>query len=159
MRLAIVNGTLLDTERMEMAGERHLVIDDDLIVDVVEGGIPAAEVTIDARGQYVLPGLIDAHVHLAVTSMNFASAAQQSGVESALWVARAAEATVRRGFTTVRDTGGDTGGLVKAIASGLCDGPRIVRAGKVLSQTGGHGDIRSTHVDAPLCGGEIVTSA
>ncbi len=45
-----------------------------------------------------------------------------------------------RGFTTVRDTGGDVAGLVRAIASGLCDGPRIVRAGRTISQTGGHGD-------------------
>src|SRR5262245_8196021 len=109
MRLVIVNGTLLDTEQMTMVGERHLVIEDDLIADVVEGARPSdADRTIDARGQYVLPGLIDAHVHLAITSMNLGLAAQQSGIEAALTIARAAEATVRRGFTTVRDTGGDT---------------------------------------------------
>src|SRR4051812_4697497 len=107
MRLTIVNGIMLDTERMEMVGERHLVIEDDVIVDVVDGTAPhLADRTIDARNNYMLPGLIDAHVHLAITSMNLGRAAQQSGIESALMVARAAEATVRRGFTTVRDTGG-----------------------------------------------------
>lgn len=47
---------------------------------------------------------------------------------------------IRRGFTTVRDTGGATKSLATAIDEGLIEGPRLIQCGKALSQTGGHGD-------------------
>lgn len=145
MRTAIVNGTLLDTESMTLVGQRHLVLDGDTIVDVADVA-PTGEFdrTIDARGRFVLPGFIDAHVHHVITTMNFGRLQRMSTTEVALGMGRLAEATVRRGFTTVRDTGGDTAGLVRAIAAGLCDGPRIIRSGRAISQTGGHGDLDST---------------
>src|SRR4051794_19424189 len=158
MRTVISNGTVLDTESMTMTDGRHLVIEDDRIADVTDGQVPGdADRTIDARGAYVIPGLIDAHVHLTITTMNFARSATESTTERALAMAQLARATLRRGFTTVRDTGGDTTGLIRAIERGLCEGPRIVPAGRVLSQTGGHGDIRSRDVDDPGCGCRIVT--
>ena len=160
MRTAIVNGTLLDTVAMTMVGQRHLVIEDDRIVDIVEGRPPrGAERVLDARRRYVLPGLIDAHVHLTITTMDFVRGRAESPTERALGAARAAEATLVRGFTTVRDTGGDTAGLVRAIERGLCRGPRVVRAGRVLSQTGGHGDLRPRATDEPGCGCRIVSDS
>ncbi len=152
MRTAIVNGTLLDTETMTMVGQRHLVLEGDVVVEVSETA-PARSVdqTIDARGRFVLPGFIDAHVHHVITTMNFQRLRRLSSVELALGMGRLAEATLRRGFTTVRDTGGDTAGLVNAIDGGLCDGPRIVRSGRVISQTGGHGDLGSAD-DAATAG-------
>jgi imidazolonepropionase-like amidohydrolase len=145
VRTAIVNGTLLDTESMTMIGERHIVLEGDTVAEV-SATTPTAAVdrTIDARGRFVLPGFIDAHVHHVITTMDLPRLQRLSPVELALGMGRLAEATVRRGFTTVRDTGGDTSGLVRAIASGLCDGPRIVRSGRVISQTGGHGDLETT---------------
>jgi imidazolonepropionase-like amidohydrolase len=65
---------------------------------------------------------------------------------------------VKRGFTTVRDTGGDTTGLVHAIDHGLCLGPRIVRSGRALSQTGGHGDIAPRPPEGPFCACQIHSS-
>lgn len=157
MSLSILNAILLDTESMEFVGERHLTIESDRIVDV-DSSPPArsAERVIDARGRFVLPGFIDAHVHHVITTMNFAKLLRQTPTELALGMARLAEATVRRGFTTVRDTGGDTAGLVRAIADGLCEGPRIVRAGRALSQTGGHGDVDPS--SAPLCACQVRSS-
>ena len=73
-------------------------------------------------------------------------------------MAALSEATVRRGFTTVRDTGGDLRGLKQSIRRNLCGGPRIVSAGHMLSQTGGHGDLRGSVVDPPECGCQIITS-
>ena len=154
MTLTIANGTLLDTERMEIVGERHITIEGDRIVDV-DASPPRvrADRVIDARGRFVLPGFVDAHVHHVITTMNFPLLLRQSPVERALAMGRLAEATVKRGFTTVRDTGGDTPGLVRAIEAGLCDGPRIVRSGRAISQTGGHGDVSP---DAPpTCACEI----
>jgi imidazolonepropionase-like amidohydrolase len=154
MTLTILNGTLLDTERMELVGERHVTIEGDRIVDV-DTTPPriGTDRVIDARGRFVLPGFIDAHVHHVITTMNFPRLLRQTPVELALGMGRLAEATLRRGFTTVRDTGGEVTGLVRAIASGLCDGPRIVRSGRALSQTGGHGDTNPTQ--APLCACQV----
>ncbi len=151
MLTTILNGTLLDTDRMELVGERHITVDGDRIVDVGTS-LPRADAdrNIDARGRFVLPGFIDAHVHHVVTTMDFPRLQRLTPVELSLGMARLAGATVRRGFTTVRDTEGDTKGLVRAIANGLCDGPRIVRA---ISQTGGHGD--GNPVRGPLCACQI----
>jgi imidazolonepropionase-like amidohydrolase len=52
------------------------------------------------------------------------------------------EASVQRGFTTIRDAGGADYGLARAIDSGLIAGPRLFYSGRALSQTGGHGDFR-----------------
>ena len=158
MILTITNATLLDTDSMTLVGERHLTIEDDRIVEVSDAPpTTAAEITIDGGGRFVLPGFIDAHVHHVITTMDFARGARLSEIERALAMGALAEATVQRGFTTVRDTGGATSGLVKAIESGLCAGPRIVRAGRALSQTGGHGDFRD-EVEAGLCACEVHTN-
>jgi imidazolonepropionase-like amidohydrolase len=151
----ILNGTLLDTVTMALVGERHVTIEDDRIVAVDEAA-PTGQVdrVIDAAGRFVLPGFIDAHVHHVITTMNFPKLMRMSPTERALGMGRLAEATVKRGFTTVRDTGGDTTGLVQAIADGLCEGPRIVRSGRALSQTGGHGDVMPNG-DTVLCACQI----
>lgn len=158
MILTVTNATLLDTDSMTLVGERHLTIEDDRIVEVSDSPpTTAPEIAIDGRGRFVLPGFIDAHVHHVITTMDFARGARLSEIERALAMGALAEATVQRGFTTVRDTGGAISGLVKAIESGLCAGPRIVRAGRALSQTGGHGDFRD-EVEAGLCACEVHTN-
>jgi imidazolonepropionase-like amidohydrolase len=155
VRIAIVNGTLLDTDSWSLVGERHLLIEGDTVREVSEGprrpDTGSVDRTIDARGRFVLPGFIDGHVHHVITTMNFQRLRRLSAVERALGMARLAEATVRRGFTTVRDTGGEITGLVWAIETGLCDGPRIVRSGRALSQTGGHGDFDLADDDLCAC--------
>jgi imidazolonepropionase-like amidohydrolase len=141
VRTVIVNGTMLDTETMSLVGQRHLTLEGDTVVEVSETPPPGvADRTIDARGRFVLPGFIDGHVHHVITTMDFHRLARLSSIERALGMARLAAATVERGFTTVRDTGGEVTGLIRAIDSGLCEGPRIVRSGRAISQTGGHGD-------------------
>jgi imidazolonepropionase-like amidohydrolase len=142
MITTVLHGTVLDTARMEWVGERHVTIEDDRIVEV-SASLPTIEAnrTLDARGRFVMPGLIDGHVHHVVTTMDFRRLQRMTTIERALGMGKLAEATVQRGFTTVRDTGGAIAGLVRAIERGLCDGPRIVRSGRALSQTGGHGDL------------------
>ena len=159
MIINIINGNVLDPVAGEIIGERSIVVENDMIVDVIEGQPSVKpDLEIDGRGRYVLPGFIDAHVHLSMTTMNFGRALRLSEVEWSLGMAGLAEATIQRGFTTVRDTGGAIGGLVRAIQRGLCQGPRIARSGRVLSQTGGHGDTRPVNVPLPECGCELVSS-
>ncbi len=157
MRTVITNGTLLDTESMTLVGERHLVLEGDRIVDVTERAPDVeADALLDARGRFLMPGFIDAHVHHVITTMNFARLLRMSAVERSLGMAKLAEGNLMRGFTTVRDAAGDVAGLIKAIDSGLCIGPRIVRAGRALSQTGGHGDLNDAdQAGAATCACQI----
>src|SRR6202045_1326896 len=97
---------------------------------------------ISADGRVLMPGLIDAHWHafMAATSQMLLMTADFSYVH--LLAARQAEATLMRGFTTVRDCGGPVFGLKRAIDEGVMIGPRIYPSGAFISQTSGHGDFR-----------------
>lgn len=159
MRTVVRNGVVYEPLAGKHLGERTVVIEDGAIVEVVEGKWSGeVDVDLDARGRHVLPGFVDGHVHLSIHTMDFRRASREWDFERALAVAALSEATVRRGFTTVRDTGGDLRGLKQSIRRNLCGGPRIVSAGHMLSQTGGHGDLRGSVVDPPECGCQIITS-
>lgn len=158
MRLLIENANIFDTHSLSFKGERSLVCEDGRIVAVGEK-TRAADRTIDARGLFALPGFIDAHVHFRLATLNFARLSRWSEVEFGINMARLSRATLDRGFTTVRDLGGDVTGLIRAIASGAAEGPRIVRAGRMLSQTGGHGDVDSDTSVVPDCACKMPHSA
>jgi imidazolonepropionase-like amidohydrolase len=100
---------------------------------------------LDGGGRTLMPGLIDAHVHLTLAAIPMLAAmtAPTSYVHHVS--GREAEATLMRGFTTVRDVGGPTLGLKMAIDQGLLKGPRIYPSGAMISQSGGHGDFRMPH--------------
>jgi imidazolonepropionase-like amidohydrolase len=97
---------------------------------------------IAADGLVLMPGLIDAHWHafMAATPQMILMTADPSYLQ--LLAARQAEATLMRGFTTIRDLGGPVFGLKRAIDEGVMIGPRIYPSGAVISQTSGHGDFR-----------------
>ena len=97
---------------------------------------------IAANGRVLMPGLIDAHWHafMAATPQMLLMTADPSYLQ--LLAARQAEATLMRGFTTVRDLGGPVFGLKRAIDEGVMIGPRIYPSGAFISQTSGHGDFR-----------------
>jgi len=97
---------------------------------------------IAAEGRVLMPGLIDAHWHafMAATPQLLLMTADSSYLH--LLAARQAEATLMRGFTTVRDLGGPVFGLKRAIDEGVTPGPRIYPSGAFISQTSGHGDFR-----------------
>jgi imidazolonepropionase-like amidohydrolase len=153
MIVTVSEGTVLDTATMELVENQTVVIEADRIVDVVDGrSSVTADVNIDAAGQYIMPGFIDGHFHHWIVTMDFARLSKMTAVERGIMMAVLAEGTVERGFTTIRDAGGDNRGLMRAIASGACRGPRIIQAGRILSQTGGHGDFRDGDAPVPECG-------
>jgi imidazolonepropionase-like amidohydrolase len=111
--------------------------------------ISASPITVDpettviaAGGRVLMPGLIDAHWHalMAAIPQPFLMTADPAYLH--LLAARQAEATLMRGFTTVRDLGGPVFGLKRAIDEGVMIGPRIYPTGAFISQTSGHGDFR-----------------
>ena len=97
---------------------------------------------IGGGGRVLMPGLIDAHWHafMAATPQPVLMSAEPSYLHHR--AAREAEATLLRGFTTIRDLGGPVFGLKRAIDEGFIVGPRIYPSGAFISQTSGHGDFR-----------------
>jgi imidazolonepropionase-like amidohydrolase len=141
--LIIENATLIDLQTGDLRPGHFITIDGDSIVSVDERR-PTSQVAerIDLGGRCLLPGLIDAHFHATLTDTN---PANLRDVPVTLMTARAAgllQGALERGFTTVRDMGGADWGLRSAVAEGSIKGPRVYIAGRALSQTGGHGDIR-----------------
>jgi imidazolonepropionase-like amidohydrolase len=105
----------------------------------------AALTRIDGNGRTLMPGLIDAHWHamMAAISLKDGLAAHQGYVN--IVAAKAAEDTLMRGFTSVRDLAGPAWGLKRAIDEGISVGPRIWPSGAMISQTSGHADYRSVN--------------
>jgi imidazolonepropionase-like amidohydrolase len=153
------NAALLDLERGERRPAHSVLVEGERIVEVSEGSLRArAARRIDVAGRTLMPGLIDAHVHAVITTMDLGAMERRPASLVAQEARLVLEAMLRRGFTTVRDAGGADWGLAQAVERGLIAGPRLFFSGRVLSQTGGHGDF-SPREDAPrLCGCEIRTS-
>ncbi len=97
---------------------------------------------VDGGGRVLMPGLIDAHWHAAFATLPLSVATTADPGYLHLVAGRTAAQTLLRGFTTVRDAGGPTFGLKRAIDEGVVTGPRIYPSGAFISQTGGHGDFR-----------------
>jgi imidazolonepropionase-like amidohydrolase len=110
---------------------------------------------IAANGRVLMPGLIEAHWHafMAATPQMVLMTADPNYLH--LLAARQAEATLMRGFTTVRDLGGPVFGLKRAIDEGVAIGPRIYPSGAFISQTSGHGDFRFSFEVPRLPGGPL----
>lgn len=105
-------------------------------------GLGSETTLIDGRGRTLMPGLIDAHWHAAFAAVPAAVAVTADPYYVLLVAAPQATATLLRGFTTVRDCGGPTFGLKRAIDEGVLPGPRIHPSGAMIAQTSGHGDFR-----------------
>lgn len=98
---------------------------------------------VECGGRVLMPGLIDAHVHVYAAGLNLVRVVQSPVSYLAHFAAQFLHACLDRGFTTVRDVGGADVGLASAIKDGLLDRvPRLFYGGRVLTQTGGHGDAR-----------------
>jgi len=128
-----------------MQTEMTIIIDGNKITDIKKGyQSPSAGVTVvDLKNRTVMPGLIDAHVHISgETSRNrYTEGFTLNPEDFAFRAVGYAERTLMAGFTTVRDLGGTTTlALRNAINGGYIKGPRIIAAGKSIATTGGHAD-------------------
>lgn len=106
---------------------------------------PAGATVIDGQGRTLMPGLIDNHWHTMLAAPSMALTLQGDLGYLTLLAAAEARATLMRGFTTVRDLGGPSFALKRAIDEGLVAGPRIYPSGAMITITGGHGDFRMPH--------------
>lgn len=120
------------------AAAADVVIEDGLVVDVGPG--LDGDVEVDCTGTTVLPGFVDCHVHVMVTSVDSLRMAYTPFSYSFYEAAQNLRATLETGITTVRDAGGADLGVKKAVDDGLVAGPRMQISVGPLSITGGHGD-------------------
>jgi imidazolonepropionase-like amidohydrolase len=148
--LIVRNARLFDGRSAELRSGVDIVIAGNRIRAIVPaaGAGAASDVPqIDAGGRVVIPGLIDAHAHPSV-AIPFSSFADTDPSYNTARATVETRAMLLRGFTTVRDMGGASFGLKRAIDEGLIEGPRIFPSGAIVSQTSGHGDHR-TRTDSP----------
>jgi imidazolonepropionase-like amidohydrolase len=141
-------------DRDPLVSDAWVRIEDDRIVDVTssEPSVSGAE-TIDAPDATLLPGLIDCHVHFALSGGPDWLAEMQEPYAISCWrAAEYARRTLHAGFTTVRTLGGREGAdpaLRDAQAMGLIAGPRVVATNMVICMTGGHGSWMGREADGP----------
>ena len=157
--IVLTNANILDPDLGVIRESCHVRIEDERIREVSDGPLSAgsAEV-VDLRGRTLMPGLIDAHVHVALTTLDLAAMGRKPAMLVALEAAPILKRMLYRGFTTVRDAAGPVRGLAMALQRGLIEGPRLFYAGRALSQTGGHGDFRPLEDDPEICPCQVYTS-
>ena len=124
----------------------QVIVEDARIVSIVDAGHPLPEeaVVIPLEGYFLMPGLIDCHVHLCMDAGPdpLGTLCQETVPMTTLKSADFARQTLLGGVTTVRDMGGTSGVdlvLRDAIRSGRIPGPRILASGQLICMTGGHG--------------------
>lgn len=142
------NGLLFDGLGAAPREGHEVLVEDDRIKAVSESPIPAGGAqVIDLAGRTLMPGLIDAHYHAIAADPDLGKLEQMPRSLVYQHARKFLEASLMRGFTSIRDAGGADYGLAMAVESGLIKGPRLFFSGRALTQTGGHGDFRSLEQD------------
>jgi imidazolonepropionase-like amidohydrolase len=136
------NARLWDGFAEESRPGVSVLVEGETIREVSDRPISAAATRVNLDGRTLMPGLIDAHVHVVASLANIAANAMLPDAVVAFRAGRLMHEMLMRGFTTVRDLGGATLGLRMAFEEGLITGSRLSMCGKALSQTGGHCDFR-----------------
>jgi imidazolonepropionase-like amidohydrolase len=148
--IAFRNVRVFDGARLSLSEPTGVLVRGNKIASIGNIAPASGATVIEGAGRTLMPGLIDAHVHMMFSSLpQIALLTSDIGFVNIV-ASRAATDMLMRGFTSVRDLGGPSLGLKKAIDSGVVAGPRIWPSGAMISQTGGHGDFRlPTELPAP----------
>ncbi|MEP5570050.1 MAG: amidohydrolase family protein [Halioglobus sp.] len=139
---------LLDVESGRILENPVVLVEDDKIVDINPKTLPDDATNIDLPGMTLLPGFMDAHVHLAISDAQFRKTLlTENSASAALRAAQSASETLMGGFTTVRDLGQVnpsieliTVSVADAIAKGQIIGPEVIASGHSIGVNGGHVD-------------------
>ncbi|AXI53370.1 hydrolase [Sulfitobacter sp. JL08] len=146
--ILFTNVNVFDGVNEALIENANVVVTDNLITAVSTEPLAVAGGTvIDGGGRTLMPGLIDCHWHSMAANFNGNAFALGEGKLN-LVAADGAEKTLMRGFTTIRDMGGNVFDLKSVIDEGMYVGPRMYAAGSMISQTSGHADFRQT-IDIP----------
>lgn len=140
-------GHLLAVPGRAPSATQSILIRDGRIEAIQDGFVtPEGAAIIDLSNRFVLPGLIDSHVHLQgeLSPEGRLLEVTENSADLALNGAHNARTTLMAGFTTVQDVGGDleaSTGLRNAIRDGDVTGPRMRVSGPAITPTGGHADV------------------
>jgi imidazolonepropionase-like amidohydrolase len=138
--LVLRRAAVLDEEG-GFASRCDIVVEDGLVSAVGDGGTaPPDAVEVDCSSLWVMPGVVDAHVHIAVSSFDALELLRTPLTLRTLETAQNLRRTLEAGVTTARDAGGADAGIRDAVERGFVPGPRLKVATVPLSPTGGHGD-------------------
>ena len=141
--LLFTNARIFDGASEDCLEGMHVLVADGKIQEVSDVRPAAGDArVIDVAGRTLMPGLIDAHVHAFASDVNVQRVEALGEAYRTAHAARMLERALLNGFTTVRDVGGGNYSLYRALADGLLRGPRFLYSGRILTMTGGHGDIR-----------------
>ena len=144
------NVRIFDGRSASLSAPSHVLVRGDTIerVSSVPIAVTAADTVVDGQGRTLMPGLIDNHWHTMFAAPSMMQLLEGDIGYLTLLAAAEARATLMRGFTSVRDLGGPSFALKRAIDEGRVVGPRIYPSGAMITITGGHGDFRA-HTELP----------
>lgn len=128
----------------------NVLVEGNVIREVGASVSSASAERIDLSGKILMPGLIDAHVHVVASMADLGRNGQLPDPLVTVRAFKLMGEMLNRGFTTVRDVGGATSGLVAAALEASWPTPRLNISGKALAQTGGHCDYRGPYSDDPV---------
>ena len=147
------NALIFDSTGNEPIDGGWLIEEDGFIKEIGENSVPnySSGEKIDCHGYTLMPGLIDAHIHVSLFDNDLGELHRRD--YPAMHYVKALgilKDTLDQGFTTARDAGGADAGFRVAVERGLVPGPRLRVCGKSISMTGGHADPRlSTEFTPP----------
>ncbi|WP_439532775.1 amidohydrolase family protein [Polymorphobacter sp.] len=144
---AITDANVVDIDTGKTIANAVVLIENDKITRIgtaAEVSVPAGARRLSMPGKWLVPGLMNMHVHLGLVlpGAQGAELANETDAEQTLRMAANARDTLRAGVTTVRFTHTDNGNdfaLDRAIKAGYVQGPRIETAGELIVPTAGHG--------------------
>ena len=155
------NVRIFDGKSDKLTAPSNVLVRGNMIEKISADPIPtdrrAETVIIDGNGKTLMPGLIDAHVHIFMSASSQAELMDPKATFESLEAKAAEEARLMllRGFTSARDVGGPVFGIKRAIDQGKNPGPRIYPSGAMISQTSGHGAFRMPKDRSRRFGGQI----
>jgi len=149
------NVRVFDGKTATLSPATNVLVKGNLIERISTAAIPSEpNVTVIAGGgKTLMPGMIDAHVHMTMSTVPLPLLMTADPNYVMLRQSKSAGEMLMRGFTSGRDVGGNPFGLKRAIDEGAVVGPRIWPSGATVSQTSGHGDFRMSH-DLPKGSGD-----
>lgn len=143
-QVLLKNVNIFDGKSNKLNPSMNVLVEGETIKAISQSSIPSADGAhvIDGGGRTLMPGLIDGHAHVMInrnfnvveTNMDLTDMSYNATIVMKRFLVD--------GFTTVRDMGGPTFGLARALDSGRVVGPRLFPSGGFISQTSGHGDFR-----------------
>ncbi|WP_240206724.1 amidohydrolase family protein [Vibrio sp. CyArs1] len=145
----ITNANVFDGENKNLQKGVSVLVEENKITSIGKTvSVPEDATVINAKGKTLIPGLIDAHWHTMFANASMSELMNSDFGYLTLIASDGANKTLMRGFTTIRDAGGNPFAIKQASDKGLINGPRVYPSGGPISQTAGHFDYRGRY-DVP----------